>query len=108
MRRLLAEGALGERDAGAVHQHLKAAEFLERALDRRLAVGFRSDVGLDEARTDFPGELFADVCLHVGDDHLAAVVRRHASRRGAEAGCAAGDEEYAVLDLHRNVRLGIR
>ncbi len=38
--------------------------------------------------------------LQVGDDHLGAVGRRHLRGRRAQAGRAAGDEEYAVLDLH--------
>ena len=44
VRRVLADGALGERDAGAVHQHMQAAEFLQRERDRGLAVGLRRDV----------------------------------------------------------------
>ena len=35
--------------------------------------------------------------------HLAAVRRGHARGRRAEAGCAAGDEKDAVLDLHMSL-----
>ena len=41
--------------------------------------------------------------LQVGDHDLAAVLGRHARGRRAETRRAAGDEEYAISDLHRKV-----
>ena len=100
VRRFLAEGALGERDAGAVHQHVQAAEFLHRQRHGRLAIGLRRNVGAHEAPADFLGELFAQLGLQVRDHDLGAVFRGHARACRAETRRAAGDEEYAISDLH--------
>jgi hypothetical protein len=58
--------------------------------------------GLDEARcgTEFPRQGLAGLALHVGQHHLAAIVDDHPRRTGAKARRAAGDDEYAVPDLH--------
>ena len=105
MRRLLADGAFRDGDSGAVDEHVQAAEGLQRRLDRGLAVGLGGDVAFHVAATDLLRHAFA--VLHVGDHDLAAVFRGHACGRGPEARRAAGDEEYAVLDLHRKLRAGI-
>ena len=105
VRRFLAEGALGERDARAVHQHVEAAELLDRQRHGGLAIGLRRNVGAHEAPADFLGELLAELGLQVGDHHLGAVLGRHARARRAETRRAAGDEEYAISDLHRRLPL---
>ena len=68
------------RDAGAVDQPVQAAELLQRGATAALpsASGY---VGLDEAAAELARELLAGFGLHVGDDHLAAVLGGHA--RGA-------------------------
>jgi hypothetical protein len=101
VRRVLAERALGERDAGAVHQNLQTAELLHGERDGRLAVGFGRHIGPDEAPAELGGELLARLALQVGDHHLGAVFRRHARACRAEARSAAGDQEYAISDLHQ-------
>ncbi len=100
MRRVLADGALGERDAGAIHQHLQAAEFLERQRHCRLAVGFGGDIGPGESAAELLRQFFAEVGLQVGDHHFGAVLGGHARRRRAESGRATGHQEYAISDLH--------
>src|SRR6185312_6580584 len=66
VRHLLAEGALGERDAGAVDQHVQAAEFLQRERDCGLAVGLGGDVALDEAADKLARQLLARLGLEIG------------------------------------------
>jgi hypothetical protein len=48
----------------------------------------------------FGGQLLARFDLHVGQHDLAAGFHDHARGGRAQAGCAAGDDEYVVLNLH--------
>ena len=65
-----------------------------------LAVGFLGDVAMHVALTQFLGQGFARLVLQVGDHHLGAVGHQHAYGAGAQAGCAAGNDEYLVRDFH--------
>jgi L-alanine-DL-glutamate epimerase-like enolase superfamily enzyme len=65
-----------------------------------LAVGFLAHVALDEHATEFLGNGFALVRLHVGDHHLGAVGGQHARRAFAEARSATGHDKYLAVDLH--------
>jgi hypothetical protein len=65
-----------------------------------LAVGFVAHIALDESAAQFFGHSLAFLGLHVGDHHLAAVGRQHASGAFTQARCAAGDDENLALNVH--------
>ena len=108
MRRLFADGALGGADACAVHEHVHAAKLFDGERNCSLSIRLGGDIGLRKTPAELACELLAKLDLHVGDDHFAAVLCRHARSRRAETRSAAGDEENAVLDLHRVLPAGIR
>ena len=66
----------------------------------RWRVGFLADVAADEAAADLARDRCAALVLQVGNDDRCAMGSQHARRAFAEAGRAAGDDEYLALDLH--------
>jgi hypothetical protein len=99
MRAFLADGLDAEGDAGAIHQADQLAE-PERGGDGGLAVGFLRDVAAHEAAADLGRDRLAPIRLQVGDHDLGAVLGEHPRRAFAEAGSAAGDDEYLACDFH--------
>jgi hypothetical protein len=102
VRAVLADGLDGRRDAGAVDQAAHGAHAGGRR-DHGQAVGLRGHVALHEARVagaQLGGQLLAGFHLHVGQHDLAAGFHDHARGGRAQAGRAAGDDEYVVLNLH--------
>ena len=103
MYAFLADDLFAVDDAGAVDDAVQPAETVERARDGRLGARLVGDVGANElgARTQLRGQRVAFGFLEIGDDDLAAAGHEHLRRRSSQSRRAAGDEEYAVADLHR-------
>ena len=62
-----------------------------------------ADVAADEPAAELARDRRAAIGLEVGDDDLRALAGQHPGRALAEAGSAAGDDEYLALDLHGNL-----
>ncbi len=102
VRAFLAQHFFAGGDAGAVDQAVHRAEVFQRGGDRGLGIGFGGDVGADEAhrRAQFIDQRLSGDFVEIRHHHLAAEADQVAHGAGAEPGSAAGDDEYAVFDLH--------
>ena len=75
--------------AGGVHQHIQAAEFLHRATERRVDRLGIPDIALQPShRGDVVGGSGAMVCR----DHARPRLVQHPHRGGTDTGGAAGDQ----------------
>ena len=93
MRAAAADGARGDADAGAIHQHVEPAEFRLRQIEGCLNVDLAADISGGETRaiTQVGGQACAFVAVAVEDDDASALLDEARGRTGAEAGCATRD-----------------
>ena len=103
MRAASPQHALAGHDAGAVDGAVEAAEGLPGEIDGRLDLAFVGHIGRHETRAaaQFGGDTSARFRIHVAEHDVGAGFRQQAGRAGAQAGCAAGDQEGAAFDSHR-------
>src|SRR5262245_7035923 len=102
MRPFLADGPLGDADAGAIDSAAQSAEGGDGRAHRVLDALFIGDVGLDEAgvRAERPGERLALLFVDVGDDDVCAALREQLRGRPAQARRAARYQKSISVDFH--------
>ena len=88
-------------DPRARHQHVDAAEFLDRAVDHRLHRLALGDVACDRQALDRVRNLARRRLVHVRDHELRSLAGEQLGGGGADSAAASGDQRDAVLEPHR-------
>ena len=106
MHAIAADHLLGRRDTRAIDQAAQATHG-HGGGESTLGALFAGHVGGDEAgiRAQLARQGRARLLVDVGQHDLATAGNDHAGSRGAQAGAAAGDDKYIVLDLHERTLL---
>src|SRR5215510_14984142 len=102
MRSFLADGPLGDADAGAIDRAAQNAEGGDGRAHRALDALFIGYVCLDEAgvRAERPGERLALLLVDVGDDDVCAALREQLRGRSAQARRSARYQKSISADFH--------
>ena len=84
---------------------MHCAKSLHRGIDRILHLRFVGHIGNHEFRAaaETRREFLARLAVEVGEKHFAARGDQVLRSGGAKAGDTAGNQEYAVFDLHEKV-----
>src|SRR5262245_22200005 len=102
MRPFLADGLLGDADAGAIDRAAQSAEGGDGRAHRPLDALFIGDVRLDKAgvRTKLLGERLAFLSVDVRYDDVRAAFRKQPRSRSAQARSPARDQKSISVDFH--------
>ena len=100
MRPFATDDALGDADAGAVHQHARRPMRLRRRNHGRLAGRGIGDVAGHRDTADLLGQFLGQFYVEVAYRDLGALRRKLSRGGGAQSRCASGDDGGLILQLH--------
>ena len=100
VRRVAADHALGNTDAGAIDQHARRAVRLGGLRDGSLRRGGIGDVAGDGHALELGRDALGELGVEVEHRDLRALRRQLSRGRGAEARCSTGDDRGLILQLH--------